>query len=98
MKVPFTWSKLHNLAGDPIGQGERRRITAAIAAPTQETWERARTIIVGTRPSGGPATVWQCTEAATVTRWPDGQVPLAEHIVMGLCYATAEAYPGWGKR
>jgi predicted oxidoreductase (fatty acid repression mutant protein) len=95
VNLPFTWSRLSNLAGDPLREAEKRRIQAALNAPTAESWASARTVIIS---GNSPHTLWQCTERATLSRFPDGTVPGSEQIVQGLCYATAERYAGAGAR
>jgi hypothetical protein len=95
MTMPFTWSRLRSLTGDQLREVEKRRIKAAIASPTEETWAAARTIVVSQE---NPRTVWQCTERATLSRFPDGKVPGSEQIIQGLCYATAEQYHAKGSR
>jgi hypothetical protein len=89
--VPFTWGKLESMHG-PIARAEIKRIQAAIKEPTPATWARARTIIVAGHLGIQCSTVWQCVEAITLKRFPDGYVPASDEIIRGLCYATGEPY------
>lgn len=91
MSVPFTWGKLESMHG-PIARPEIRRIRAAINEPTPATWARARTIIVAAGLGTRCSTLWQCVEAATLKRFPDGYVPSSREIVNALCYATGEPF------
>jgi protein-disulfide isomerase-like protein with CxxC motif len=91
MAVPFTWGKLQSMHG-PIRSHEIRRIRAFLSDPTPATWARARTIIVAGHLGMQCSTVWQCVEAITLKRFPDGYVPASDEIIRGLCYATGESY------
>jgi len=91
MSVPFTWGKMESMHG-PLAGPERNRIKAAIDHPTPATWRRARSIIVAGHLGMRCSTLWQCTEAITLKRFPDGHVPDSQEIIRALCYATGEPY------
>lgn len=92
MSVPFTWGKLESMHG-PIGVAEQRRIRKVISDPTPANWARARSIIVAGHLGMRCSTLWQCVEAVTMKRFPDGYVPSSREIINGLCYATGEPFP-----
>ena len=50
--------------------------------PTRDTWVSARTIVVAPQMSAMGQTLWQCVEAVTLTRYPDG--PATAHAALGF--------------
>jgi protein-disulfide isomerase-like protein with CxxC motif len=89
--LPFTWGKLESMHG-PIRPAEIRRIKAFLSDPKPATWRRARSIVVAGHMGMRCSTLWQCVEAITLKRFPDGYVPDYWEVIRGLCYATGEPY------
>ena len=103
--LPFTWPEFEAETGRAMPDDLRRRIQAAVNNPTPQTWARARTIVVAPQMSEIGQTLWQCAEAVTLTRYPDGparatvgqaamKVPDRRGIVLVLCYAAGLPYRG----
>ena len=71
MSLPFEWSELTKMGGDPIGRREVNRLRKVLRDPARN-WADARSIIVAGTLSTMGQTLWQCVEAVTMTRWPHG--------------------------
>jgi hypothetical protein len=102
--LPFTWPEFEAATGRPLAGDLRRRLAAAVNNPTRDTWVSARTIVVAPQMSAMGQTLWQCVEAVTLTRYPDGpatgtvsqpamKVPTREALVSALCYAAGIPNP-----
>lgn len=95
--MPFEWSELTKMGGDPIGRREVNRLRKVLRDPARN-WADARSIIVAGTLSTMGQTLWQCVEAVTMSRWPDGRpAPDAEQVMLALCYACGRPYPGRGR-
>jgi hypothetical protein len=86
--LPFTWAEYEREIGRPFPVALRLRVQAAVNNPTAKTWADARSIVVAPQMSYTGQTLWQCVEAVTLTRHPDGSVPDRRAIILGLCYAA----------
>jgi hypothetical protein len=86
--LPFTWPQFERETGRELGTGIKKRLTACIRNPDPVTWEDARSIVVAPQMSAIGQTLWQCTEAVTLTRFPAGTVPSRQQVIMALCFAA----------
>lgn len=96
--LPFTWPQFERETGRELPPSARQRLTDCAARPDTRTWAAARTIIVAPKLSMIGQTLWQCAEAITLTRIPDGQVPSQRTIILALCYAAGIPAPAAVRR
>lgn len=85
--LPFTWPQFEAEAGK-LPASAKVRIGRLVEDPSPANWEIARTVVVAPKLSQMGETLWQCVEAVTLTRFPDGDVPSQRQVIMGLCYAA----------
>jgi protein-disulfide isomerase-like protein with CxxC motif len=91
MKLPFTWPQFEREIGREVPADIRKRLTRCTDDPSL-WWEDARSIVVAPQLSIMGQTLWQCVEAITLTRYPQGSVPSSSAVIQGLCYAAGLPY------
>jgi hypothetical protein len=91
--LPFTWQEYELAIGRTLTAEIKGRLDRCAREPTAQNWKDARSIVVAPQASIMGQTLWQCAEAITLTRIPDGQVPGQSVITRALCYAAGLPYP-----
>jgi protein-disulfide isomerase-like protein with CxxC motif len=91
--LPFTWPRFEREIGKKLPDEAKARITRLAGNPTAETWVAARTIVVAPHLSITGMTLWQCAEAVTLRRYPDGEVPDQGAVILALCFAAGIPAP-----
>jgi hypothetical protein len=90
--LPFTWKEYELAIRRELPAEVKGRLDRCARDP-HAGWREARSIVVAPSTSIMGQTLWQCVEAVTLTRWPDGTVPDQETIALALCYAAGLPYP-----
>jgi hypothetical protein len=86
--LPFTWPQFEREIGCPLPEEAKARIMRFIREPSPATWAWARSIVVAPQMSKIGQTLWQCVEAVTLRRYPDGVFPDQGAAIRALCYAA----------
>jgi hypothetical protein len=91
--LPFAWTQFEAETGRAFPAALRRRVMKFLNDPTEANWLDCRSIVVAPQMSIMGETLWQCTEAVTLTRYPGSEVPDSQSVVRALCYAAGLPYP-----